>query len=398
MKSAQVGPARYIMIGGFLGAGKSTSILQLARRLSGRGLRVGLITNDQAAGLVDTRLMKSHGFTVEEIPGGCFCCRFRSLMEAAERLSEATRPECFLAEPVGSCTDLVASVSYPLRRIYGNAFTVAPLSVLVDPVRALRILGLEEGRPFSDKVVYVYRKQLEEADAIVINKVDLLDGDRLNLLERALAENFPQSRLFKVSARSGEGLDEWFDWVERQEGRTAESMALDYDLYAEGEARLGWVNCSLELKSTPPTDGDALLQSLAERMQRRCNDLEIELAHLKMTLSPVGDPHGAVAALSLVRNDHVPELSQSLDEDVAEGELIINLRAEAEPAILLEALTGSVRGVIEAASGLELRVEHLENFSPPRPTPTYRMSGPDDLAALRLKRGSPDSSSEREAG
>ena len=92
-----------------------------------------------------------------------------------ERLTAATRPDVFIAEPVGSCTDLVATVTYPLRRIYGDDFSIAPVSVLVDPVRARRVLGLEEGGKFSSKVLYIYRKQLEEADIIVINKIDLLD-------------------------------------------------------------------------------------------------------------------------------------------------------------------------------------------------------------------------------
>src|SRR5947207_12484967 len=166
--------ARYIMIGGFLGAGKTTAVARLAERLRADGLRVGLITNDQGSQLVDTAMLASHGFRVEEIAGGCFCCRFNSLVEAAKKLSAETRPDVFIAEPVGSCTDLVATVSYPLRRIYGDDFRVAPLSVLVDPIRALRVLGLEAGKVFSSKVLYVYRKQLEEARIIVINKADLL--------------------------------------------------------------------------------------------------------------------------------------------------------------------------------------------------------------------------------
>src|SRR5580698_7425743 len=170
--------ARYIMIGGFLGAGKTTAVLKLAEHLTAVGNKVGLITNDQSVGLVDTAMLESHGFAVEEITGGCFCCKFNSLVDAADKLSVDTRPDVFIAEPVGSCTDLKASVSYPLRRMYGNDFSVAPLSVLIDPIRALRILGLETGKAFSPKVVYVYTKQLEEAELIVINKVELLSDDR----------------------------------------------------------------------------------------------------------------------------------------------------------------------------------------------------------------------------
>ena len=141
--------ARYIMIGGFLGAGKTTAVGKLAERLSAQGLRVGLITNDQGRNLVDTAMLRSQGFATEEIPGGCFCCRFNSLVDAATRLTGQSRPEVFIAEPVGSCTDLVATVTYPLRRLYGDSFTVAPVSVLVDPIRAERVFGLRQGGSFS---------------------------------------------------------------------------------------------------------------------------------------------------------------------------------------------------------------------------------------------------------
>ena len=163
--------ARYLMIGGFLGAGKTTAVLRLARHLSDQGKSVGLITNDQSFGLVDTAMARSQGFPVEEITGGCFCCRFDSLVDAADKLSEQSRPDVFIAEPVGSCTDLRAAVSYPLRRIYGDDFEVSALSVVVDPVRASRLLGLDAGRSFSEKVIYVYDRQLAEADFIVINKI-----------------------------------------------------------------------------------------------------------------------------------------------------------------------------------------------------------------------------------
>src|SRR3982751_5036100 len=200
---------RYIMVGGFLGAGKTTAILKMAHRLRDAGRRVGLITNDQSYGLVDTTMLSSHGFDVEEITGGCFCCRFNSLVDAADRLSAQTTPDVFIAEPVGSCTDLKATVDYPLRRIYGNEYAIAPLSVLVDPIRAMRILGLETGKSFSQKVIYIYGKQLEEAEIIVINKADLLQPEQLETLRNALTTRFPKAHIQVISARSGTGIEDW---------------------------------------------------------------------------------------------------------------------------------------------------------------------------------------------
>ena len=259
------------MIGGFLGAGKTTSVAALAQQLSDQGQEVGLITNDQGRELVDTAMLRSRGFATEEIPGGCFCCRFNSLVDAAEKLTESTRPSVFIAEPVGSCTDLVATVTYPLRRIYGDDFSIAPLSVLVDSVRAARIFDLAEGGQFSEKVTYIYRKQLEEADFIVINKTDLLSADKLTALTNTLRIEYPKAEVLHVSARSGEGLREWFERIIDAELIARNVMEVDYEVYAEGEALLGWLNATVQLNSKDSFEAKDVLQQMAADIQTQLN-------------------------------------------------------------------------------------------------------------------------------
>jgi G3E family GTPase len=360
------------MIGGFLGAGKTTAILKLAEHLRDAGQRVGLITNDQSVGLVDTTMLESHGFATEEITGGCFCCRFNSLTDAAERLSESSRPDVFIAEPVGSCTDLKASVSYPLRRMYGEAYSVAPLSVLVDPIRAERILGLETGKAFTKKVVYVYEKQLEEAEIIVVNKTDLIPPERLQRLTAALASRFPRAKVLQISARSGDGLQSWFDQVAGADLGTEPAMDVDYELYAEGEALLGWMNCSVSLTSESPIDGNGLLRSLAERIHARLRGQDAEIAHLKMTLTPASGSD--IAVLNLVRSDGSIELSHELAAEISDAELIVNLRAEADPESLKSATIEALQETELESPGVNLKVVHLEHFRPGKPQPTYRLA------------------------
>ena len=370
-------PSQYIMIGGFLGAGKTTLIQRFARYLDDRGTRVGLITNDQGAGLVDSAIGRSNHFPVEEISGGCFCCRFNSLIDAATSLTAANRPDVFLAEPVGSCTDLVATVSLPLQKIYGGDYRVAPLSVLVDPIRAGQILGIAEGRKFSENVLYIYRKQLEEAEFIVVNKLDLLDEEKRGDLVAALGREFPEATVFEVSAREGTGCEAWFEAVLAAEMNTGRFLEIDYDRYGEGEALLGWLNATVEIKcegcGVDEFDGNELLQSLATTLRTRLEFAGAEVAHLKMTLTPLGDPY-EIAAINLVRGDSMPELSHRLYEPIEDGELLLNIRAEVYPATLEAAALGALEETIAIDRSILFRIAHLEHFRPGMPTPTHRLT------------------------
>ena len=58
--------AEYVMVGGFLGAGETTALLRLAEHFTSQSRRVGLITNDQSQGLVDTSIVNGRGYPVEE--------------------------------------------------------------------------------------------------------------------------------------------------------------------------------------------------------------------------------------------------------------------------------------------------------------------------------------------
>lgn len=362
--------AHYIMIGGFLGAGKTTAIIKLAAYLKSQNKRVGLITNDQSMDLVDTARVRAAGFPVEEITGGCFCCKFDSLVEASRELTRQTAPEVMIAEPVGSCTDLKATVSYPLRKLYGGQYRVAPLSVLVDPKRCARVLGLEtSGGHFSEKVVYVYRKQLEEAEILVVNKIDTLEGGAREKLVGGLKREFPQARVLEVSCATGEGLEAWFELIATGNLGSGESMDVNYDVYADGEALLGWLNASVRLTAPAEFDGNAFLMNLATGLRDRLALRQIEIAHLKMTLVPSEGPD--MGSVSLTQTSGLPQATHSLASPLDRGNLIINLRAETDPDLL----KAEVNDAVNELRNVKGEVSVLASFRPGRPTPTHRMAG-----------------------
>jgi Ni2+-binding GTPase involved in maturation of urease and hydrogenase len=361
--------AQYLMVGGFLGAGKTTALFRAGEYLNSLGLRVGLIMNDQSDALVDTAIVRSRNLPVEEIAGGCFCCRFNSLVDAASRLERDAAPDVLLAEPVGSCTDLAATVTLPLRHLYGDRYVVAPLSVLIDPDRALRVLGIEPGRSFSPKVQYVYRKQLEEAEVLVINKIDAVDPARVSTLREALQRDYPAARVVELSARKGDGLTAWIDSLLAREG-AGHVLDIDYDDYADGEALLGWLNCTATVDGRG-ADGDELLAGVAARIHRELASDGVEIAHLKLTLTPLEG--GGIAVVNAVTTERGPEMAFRLDGPVDRAEITVNLRAEVDPARLERA----VRASVDAESrpgGATIRITHLERFRPSRPVPTHRFA------------------------
>ena len=358
---------RFIMLGGFLGAGKTTTLVQVARHYQGRGLKVGIITNDQANNLVDTHTFRDQGMAAEEIPGGCFCCRFDALTEAAGRLSAAERPDILLAEPVGSCTDLVATVVQPLKRLYQDQYHVAPYAVLVDPVRVRKILTGDRQGGFSPKVAYIFHKQLEEADAIAVNKVDTLGPAERDQLAALIARHFPSAEVLHFSARTGEGLDKLLAFVERA-GRYGRNIPeVDYDTYAEGEAELGWLNCTCTLSASSPFAADDLLLAFARTIQQALKADGAEVAHLKMLLHA----SGKTTIANLVRGDAQPELSQRSGLTEKHAELIVNARVHTDP----EALSATVERCLAdvcRAHGLQVALGMNQHFKPGRPVPTHR--------------------------
>jgi G3E family GTPase len=362
---------KLILVGGFLGAGKTTLVAQAAQRLAARGQRVRLITNDQAANLVDTAVLKDTGSSVDEVSGGCFCCRFNDLVGVMERMVAESRPDVLIGEPVGSCTDLSATVLQPIKEKHRDRFRVAPFSVLVDvkQVRTLdrlrRSLRESSGPRFPESVMYIYQKQLEEADLIVLNKADLLPPGELAELEGSLRREFPRVPLMTMSALEGDGVDAWLDFLSQDRPAGSTIPEVDYDQYAEGEASLGWLNAAIRLFADGPADWRTFCADLMDAVQDAIRGMPAEVAHLKLHLT-AGE--GSLVA-NLTGNDGQPSIRGDV-EPTSSATLLVNVRAQADP----ERLADAVRECLEKVSQGKARlvIDELQSFSPARPQPTHR--------------------------
>ncbi len=358
---------RFVMIGGFLGAGKTTTMARLARTYQARGQRVGLVTNDQAQDLVDTTNLRAQGFPVEEVAGACFCCRFDDLVSRVSQLRENERPEVILAEPVGSCTDLVATVVQPLRDLFQDRFQVAPYPVLFKPSHGLRILRNEPGTGFSPKAAYIFRKQLEEADAVVINRIDELAAPVLTEVAGLVARDYPNVPLLRVSAKTGQGFEALTELLDQDGNFGQKILDIDYDVYAAGEAELGWLNATVQVTAPRPFDLDALLLEIMAHLRASLGRAGLEVAHLKA----IGLSDLSFGVANLVSGASGPELSLPSHGQVSEVELVVNARVAADPAVLEEQVRATVAAVCRSHEAAAM-FRSLQSFRPGRPQPTHR--------------------------
>lgn len=340
----------FVVVGGMLGAGKTSLIVAAAQRMAARGKRVGVITNDQGREIVDTALIRNAHVPVAEVPGGCFCCRLSDLLAAADTLA-ADRPDVIFAEPVGSCIDLAATVLRPLLRDEAHRFRIAPLTVLVDPARALEMTG-----PSADAdVEYLFRYQLDEADIVCFTKADA--GIAPPALDRVAG--------YSISAKTGQGVDEWLDHV-LMTGTSAGSalISVDYTRYAEAEAALAWLNWRARVDLESPQSPAVVVGALTDSLETALDDAGMSVVHLKvLDRAPTGYVRASVCA-----PDAEPVVEGALDASPASWhDVMINARAIGDPARLS-------RLVAEALDAIGTRVEVTSNeaFRPSPPKPERR--------------------------
>jgi len=365
---------KYIMIGGFLGAGKTTTIARLAKDFVQQGKRVAIVTNDQTTDLVDTHSLRSQGFDVGEVAGACFCCNFNELTQTMEGMTSQNLPDIILAEPVGSCTDLVATVLLPLEKVYGRPLDIAPYGVILKPSHGKKILEGKPGGGFSPKAEYIFRKQIEEADFILINRADELSTTDLDHLDNLLSEQFPGKPILRISAKTGSGFADFHEKLipsdpDKATKRPRTTIDLDYDIYAEGEAELGWLNSQLDVTSTTPFELDAFLMNLIHGLQKRFVELGAEAAHLKT----IGLFEGFYAVANLVSNETGAELSLPSGAIVQAANVVINARVGLDPVLLEKCVREQIDATTQKYSALGT-IMALQSFRPGRPVPTHRMT------------------------
>jgi G3E family GTPase len=150
-----------LLFTGFLGSGKTTLILALAKELAAAGQSTAFIVNEIGEIGIDQSVMRDGGLQVFEITAGCICCQIGpDLVRILRMLEEEHHPEMVIVEASGVATP--GGVLDVLRYFKGRLDRVRTVTV-VDPTRLDVLLEV---------VTPLIESQITEADEVVITKID----------------------------------------------------------------------------------------------------------------------------------------------------------------------------------------------------------------------------------
>lgn len=213
---------RIAQVTGFLGSGKTTFLIAVAKELDSRGMKVATIVNDVGHINVDRKCMEVHGLHAKEISGGCICCEVQgTLTTTVTNIYMSFRPDIILVEPTG--------VAIPLGLRQAAAETIKKMPKLLEQSPIVTFVDAMRIDKLMNNVRRLVETQIIEADAVLINKVDAVDQERLRKVTEMVRSLNPDVRLLYGSARTGQGVKDVADLM-------ANGEAVVYDL-TEAEDR-----------------------------------------------------------------------------------------------------------------------------------------------------------------
>ncbi|WP_214044171.1 GTP-binding protein [Methanomethylovorans sp.] len=185
---------KVIIIGGFLGSGKTTTLISLGKHMVKNGHRVAIIVNEIGEVGVDGETLSGLGLIAKELTSGCICCTLRISMEyTLQILKEEYDPDVLIIEPTGIALPLQIKEHVALMELPDLSF--APVVTIVDASR------------FDVELSQVPRfimMQIKEAEILCVNKIDLVDREKLvNVTERLMDAN-PDALIVEFSARQAD--------------------------------------------------------------------------------------------------------------------------------------------------------------------------------------------------
>ena len=302
---------KFMVVSGFLGSGKTTTMMAVTNYLNRTGRTVAMISNDLGRkGLADYRYSKAAGVKAEEISGACICNVTENLVERLRRLYADDGCQLVMSDIPGFGVGALSHVYYKLRDLYPDECELAPFTVItegtvLDMLKECEMSGSSEGNrnlkthirnataflpqcertsTLPDEMKYLLKSQLLEGDLIVLNKIDLYTDREKNAYLTFIRSICPDTPVLTVSAVTGEGIPELADYLLSHRTNFPEpDFGVTDEEFDSAFGKLSMYNCQYYAEiCCDDFDANEYLTALARRIRDRLKEKGYDVPHLKL--------------------------------------------------------------------------------------------------------------------
>jgi G3E family GTPase len=267
------------LISGFLGSGKTTTIIELSKYLMKQGKKVGVVTNDQGKYLVDTAFIRASDIPAVDVQSGCFCSNYQDLIRQLDELKNTIDPDVVFAESIGSAGNLVGSVMSPL--LDGSDYRPKALCSVVDARLLFRLLN-GDFLPFSDSVNATFVNQLRESDLLIINKLDLIDSAIETQIVTLMPSLFGSKDFIFQSAKSPADIQNTFERISLVKTAAETDPSFDPHRHQMALEKLQWSEDIHMLKNSTGTRSD--IEAIISALLAKLKADNCIIAHIKILI------------------------------------------------------------------------------------------------------------------
>jgi hypothetical protein len=145
------------------------------------------------------------------------------------------------------------------------------------------------------------------------------------------------------------------------------SLDLDYDIYGEGEAKLGWMDAELSIVTINNSAQEVTLL-LINKIFSKITELQLPIGHLKFLIDDGSEK--TKISYTTAGQEEIKNLNSL--KRTSDVHLLINARVQTEPGLLKEILNSAIASVAIIMNAM-ITTNHLSFFKPGFPKPTHRM-------------------------
>jgi Ni2+-binding GTPase involved in maturation of urease and hydrogenase len=351
---------RFMVMSGFLGAGKTTSMLAIAEELAKRGVKAAIISNDLGSSeLVDELYTAERAACSGAIADGCICYQTEVLAGRIKQFSDADGAGLVMSDIPGCGVGALEHVYFKLAREYPGEFELAPFTAVCDPMRLRAIMPEHANLHLPEEINYLFRTQLLEADAIILNKTDTVSAAEQARYADFLSGAYPGIPVFPISAKTGAGIGPLADHLMSASARLVQvDTGYGGPEFTAAEARLSWYDQRFYVKKAAAFDGCGFMGDFMEAVAARLRRSGGNVPHLKVFAA---GGCGDFAKASLVGIDSAVEFDARLGRRYPAYRMVVNARAACD-SLALSALMDEALSETAEKYGVQCRILPAGSF------------------------------------